>query len=187
MEPKGPEEKRKWDSPSGSKCRWIYLEPWGKEIGRKRRRMLKPLNRTRLLEVMARCPRLCEIELEDIKQIGFIPSSEGEEVTKALFYSECIRRLALQAEAELGKEGIRLVQQSELGCETQDGRVLTWHAGLLPDSLYNNNQRRCVDGNNGSLRVTVVTENIDPQWRNRFEPLVDPRDNYRRGELSVVD
>ncbi|KAJ1127010.1 hypothetical protein NDU88_005416 [Pleurodeles waltl] len=60
---------------------------------------------------MARRPSLSEIEPEDIKQIGFILSSEGEEVTKALFYSECIRRMVLQAEAELRKEGIRLVQQ----------------------------------------------------------------------------
>ncbi|KAJ1199731.1 hypothetical protein NDU88_003564 [Pleurodeles waltl] len=59
---------------------------------------------------MASCPSLCEIESDDIKQIGFILSLEGEEVTKVLFYSDYFRRLVLQAEAELMKEGIRVVQ-----------------------------------------------------------------------------
>ncbi|KAJ1207258.1 hypothetical protein NDU88_002650 [Pleurodeles waltl] len=63
---------------------------------------------------MALCPSLCEIESDDIKQIGFILSPEGEEVTKALFYSDCIRRLVLQAQAELINEGVRLVQQSQV-------------------------------------------------------------------------
>ncbi|KAJ1175625.1 hypothetical protein NDU88_000912 [Pleurodeles waltl] len=68
---------------------------------------------------MALCPSLCEIESDDIKQIGFILSPEGEEVTKALFFSDCIRRLVLQAEVELMKEGIRLVQGNVTEDETQ--------------------------------------------------------------------
>ncbi|KAJ1192827.1 hypothetical protein NDU88_002134 [Pleurodeles waltl] len=63
---------------------------------------------------MALCPSLCEIESDDIKQIEFILSPEGEEVTKALFYSDCIRRLVLQAEADLMNEGARLVQQRRM-------------------------------------------------------------------------
>ncbi|KAJ1141686.1 hypothetical protein NDU88_008014 [Pleurodeles waltl] len=115
---------------------------------------------------MASCPSLCEIESDDVKQIGFILSPEGEEVTKALFYSDYIRRLVLQAEAELMKEGIRVVQ-----------------GNVIKDVIHN----RRVDGNNGSLNVIVVSECNDPQWRNCFEPFVNPCDEYSRGELSDVD
>ncbi|KAJ1198108.1 hypothetical protein NDU88_001952 [Pleurodeles waltl] len=55
--------------------------------------------------------------------------SEGEEVTKALFYSEFIRRLVLQAEAELMKEGIRLEPQNVL-------RVTTCNAYRGQESVY---------------------------------------------------
>ncbi|KAJ1164975.1 hypothetical protein NDU88_005405 [Pleurodeles waltl] len=141
---------------------------------------------------MASCPSLCEIESDDIKQIGFILSLEGEEVTKALFYSDYIRRLVLQAEAELMKEGIRVVQGNATEDVTQDRRALRCHAGMLPKQVqcnlsYNKNRSRRVDGNNGSLSGTVVSEYNDPQWRNCFEPFVNPHDEYSRGELSEVD
>ncbi|KAJ1177195.1 hypothetical protein NDU88_002457 [Pleurodeles waltl] len=77
---------------------------------------------------MASCPSLCEIESDDIKQIGFILSPEGEEVIKALFYSDYIRRVVLQAEAELMKEGIRVVQGNASEDMTQDRRALRCHA-----------------------------------------------------------
>ncbi|KAJ1150270.1 hypothetical protein NDU88_003065 [Pleurodeles waltl] len=78
---------------------------------------------------MASCPSLCEIESDDIKQIGFILSLEGEEVTKALFYSDYIRRSVLQAEAELMKEGIRVVQGNAIKDVIHDRRSLRCHAG----------------------------------------------------------
>ncbi|KAJ1089151.1 hypothetical protein NDU88_002302 [Pleurodeles waltl] len=141
---------------------------------------------------MSLCPRLCEIESDDIKQIGFILSSEGEEVTKALFYSDYIRRVVLQAEAELMKEGIRVVKGNATKDVIHDRRALMFHAGMLPNQVqcnlsYNKNRSRRVDGNNGSLSVTVVSECNDPQWRNCFEPFVNPRDEYSRGKLSDVD
>ncbi|KAJ1126518.1 hypothetical protein NDU88_004925 [Pleurodeles waltl] len=154
----GTVNKKEHESFSGSKGRWIYLAPWRRETGRKRLTKLKPLNRSRLLEVMASCPSLCEIESDYIKQIGFILSPEGEEVTKALFYSDYIRRVVLQAEAELMKEGIRVLQGNATKDVIHDRRALRCHA-----------------------------ECNDPQWRNCFEPFVNPRDEYSRGELSDVD
>ncbi|KAJ1090276.1 hypothetical protein NDU88_003411 [Pleurodeles waltl] len=84
---------------------------------------------------MASCPSLCEIESDDIKQIGFILSPEGEEVTKALFHSDYIRRVVLQAEAELMKKGIRVVQGNATKDVIHDRRALRCHAGQV--DLYN--------------------------------------------------
>ncbi|KAJ1104273.1 hypothetical protein NDU88_001685 [Pleurodeles waltl] len=65
---------------------------------------------------MARCPSLCEIESEDIKQIGFILSSEGKEVTKALFYSECIRRLVGHSSSRVAESrGKRRFRENKVG------------------------------------------------------------------------
>ncbi|KAJ1186594.1 hypothetical protein NDU88_003375 [Pleurodeles waltl] len=78
-------ETRKLECVDGSGSTWVYLEPWGREIGRKGQRKLKPLNRSRLLDIMSKCPSLYGIGSEDIKQIGFTTNREGNEVTKALF------------------------------------------------------------------------------------------------------
>ncbi|KAJ1206637.1 hypothetical protein NDU88_002039 [Pleurodeles waltl] len=85
---------------------------------------------------MASCPSLCEIESDDIKQIGFILSPEGEVVTKALFYSDYIRRSVLQAEAELMKEGIRVVQGNAIKDVIHDRRALRCHAGTEDEESY---------------------------------------------------
>ncbi|KAJ1175451.1 hypothetical protein NDU88_000739 [Pleurodeles waltl] len=71
----------------------------------------------------------------------FQPAPEGEEVTKALFYSDYIRRLVLQAEAELMKEGIRVVQGNAIKDVIHDRRTLRCHAGyMLYCTKYQNNQ-----------------------------------------------
>ncbi|KAJ1127195.1 hypothetical protein NDU88_005598 [Pleurodeles waltl] len=188
----GTVNKKEQESFGGSKGRWIYLAPWRGETGRKRLTKLKPLNRSRLLEVMALCPSLCEIESYDIKQIGFILSPEGEEVTKALFYCDYIRRVVLQAEAALMKEGIRVVQGNATKDVIHDRRALRCHAGMLPNQVqwnlsHNKNRSRRVDGNNDSLSVTVASECNDLQCWNCFEPFENHRDEYSRGELSDVD
>ncbi|KAJ1188432.1 hypothetical protein NDU88_005193 [Pleurodeles waltl] len=192
----------------------IYLEPLGKEIGRKRRRKLKPLNRLRLLEVMGKCLSLyptCSDKLHEelltaahILQIIF-PRTEGTARDRAFVrILDSLSLFYINGRINIDRPAKQTFRFSDQAFPIECAFINAWYFGEVVDfevlhlegsnhwplqltlGTRNNAKRESVVALQVEYPRRITTEIIEDRLKVLNEQMVNYRDNKVKEDLNDV-